>query len=84
MKISIKEKISITILFLWSIISTALSIFQPFVNGKLIDNLLTNDFFKWITVAILTVFFIKLITFFIANIKIKLSNSIKKICNLIL
>lgn len=78
MKMSIKEKISITILFLWSIILTGLSIFQPFVNGKLIDNLLTNDFYKWISIAIFTVFFIKLITFFIANIKIKLGNSIKK------
>lgn len=69
-----KRKILFITLIIISISSTAFTILKPFYNSKIIDNIQTDIFYKWIILGILIEFLIKIQTFIIRNLKIKSKN----------
>lgn len=69
-----KRKILFITLIIISISSTAFTILKPFYNSKIIDNIQTDTFYKWIILGILIEFLIKIQMFIIRNLKVKSKN----------
>lgn len=69
-----KRKILFITLIIISISSTAFTILKPFCNSKIIDNIQTDTFYKWIILGILIEFLIKIQMFIIRNLKVKSKN----------
>lgn len=69
-----KRKILFITLIIISISSTAFTILKPFYNSKIIDNIQTDTFYKWILLGILIEFLIKIQMFIIRNLKVKSKN----------
>lgn len=69
-----KRKILFITLIIISISSTAFTILKPFYNSKIIDNIQTDTFYKWIFLGILIEFLIKIQMFIIRNLKVKSKN----------
>ena len=69
-----KRKILFITLIIISISSTTFTILKPFYNSKIIDNIQTDTFYKWIILGILIEFLIKIQMFIIRNLKVKSKN----------